>query len=376
QFRTAVEAYVASLPVEDKVAGLFIVSPEQITGVQTAVMAGDGTRDALSKYAVGGIVYADKNITGAAKFKEMLEKTKEFARVPLFLAINEEPGKGVLATKLKLAETIDEAEIAATQDPKVAYDQATTIASYLREYGLNLNLGIVADVLTNPDSESKDPNFGADPALCASMTAEMAKAYMQWGIASALKFFPGEGDNQGDTAGGLVTVERTLDEMKACEFTSFMAGLEAGANMLMVSHVFAPNVTGDNEQCSRSHTLLTDVLRVEYGLDDVIIITDALNKAAISSYYDSAEAAVASLKAGADMLLLPEDFVESYEGVLEAVSKGVVSIDRIDASLVRIFKVKFKGMSAAEVEALTAPVSEDSEDASGNNESGDTQDNE
>ena len=365
KFQAAVEAYVASLSVRDKVAGLFIVSPEQITGVDTAILAGEGTRAALEKYAIGGMVYSDKNITGAANFKEMLAKTVEFARIPLFLAVYEESGKGVLAGKLKLAPTEREGTIADTEDPNVAYQQATTIASYLREYGINLNLGIVADVITNPTNDGAAPSsFGPDPEKCAAMTAEMSKAYMQWGIASALMCFPGEADSLASTSTGLVTIERSIEEMRDCEFKSFFAGIEAGADMLMISHVYAPNLTGDNEQCSRSRHLLTDILRVEYGLDSVVFITDALNKAAISDYYDSAEAAVASLKAGADMLLLPEDFEKAYEGVLDAVTRGVVSLERIDASLVRIFKVKFKGLSAAEVDALTAMVNSD---ASGNN---------
>lgn len=360
KFQAAVEAYVASLSVKDKVAGLFIVSPEQITGVDAAILAGEGTRAALEQYAVGGILYSDRNITGAANFKDMLAKTNEFARIPLFLALYEEPGKGVLAGKLQLAETEREGDIADTGDPAVAYRQATTIASYLREYGINLNLGIVADVITNPTNDAAAPSsFGPDADKCASMTAEMAKAYMQWGIASALMCFPGEADSASSTQDGLVTIDRTLDEMKECEFKSFLAGIEAGADMIMVSHVFAPNVTGDNEQCSRSRNLITDILRMEYNLDDVVIITDALNKAAIANYYDSAEAAVASLKAGADMLLLPENFQDAYEGVLDAVTKGVVSLERIDASLTRIFKVKFKGLSAAEVDELTKTVNSD-----------------
>ena len=55
------EAIIQNMPLEDKVAGLFITTPESITGVSAAVQAGDGTKDALSKYPVGGIVYAAKN---------------------------------------------------------------------------------------------------------------------------------------------------------------------------------------------------------------------------------------------------------------------------------------------------------------------------
>ncbi len=367
-FLQAVEAYVAALPIEDKVAGLFIVSPEQITGVQIATLAGEGTRKALEQYAVGGIVYSDKNITGAANFKEMLTKTREMARIPLFLAISEETGNGVLAGKLKLAETMKASDIGATGDTQTAYEQASIIASYLKEYGIDLNLGLCADVLTDPENgEMAGHCFGTDADICAGMTGMMAKAYWQWGVNVALKSFPGEGSAASSTANGLVTVERTLDQARECEFKSFLSGISEGAQMILVSHEFAPAITGDNEQCSRSRTLLTDIIRLEFGLDDTIIITDALSKTAISAYYDSAEATVASVKAGADMILLPEDFKEAYDGLIEAVNAGIVSTDRIDASLERIFKVKFRGLSAEEIQRMTPSVNTPSEnDASGN----------
>ena len=355
-YTEALTAYLDTIPIEDKVAGLFMVTPEQLTGAKTVQQAGQGTKEAFDKYAVGGNVFSDKNIAGADKFKTMISNTQDYSRYPLFLAISEESGRGTLAGKLKLTSTLREDKVGESGDPQVASEQAVTIANYLKEYGINCNLGIVADVLTNAESKfEKERTFGSDPALCASMTSAMTQAYSQAGIITALKAFPGEGEVTENTD-GLVTVERSVDEMRSCEFTSFLAGIEAGADMLVVSHIYAPNLTGDNEQCSRSKTLMTDLLRIEYGLDDVIIVTDALNKAAIAEYYDSAEASITSLKAGADMVMMPENFPDAYAGVLQAVYDGVISTERVDASLMRIYRVKFKGMSIAEINELTNSV--------------------
>lgn len=73
---------------------------------------------------------------------------------------------------------------------------------------------------------------------------------------------------------------------------------------------------------------------------DGIIITDAMNMGAVAQQYSSAEAAVMALKAGNDMILMPSDFKAAYQGVLDAVAQGELSIERIDASLRRILRVK------------------------------------
>ena len=89
----AVDNYVAGMSLEDKVAGLFIVTPEQLTGVGTAVQAGEGTKEALAKYPVGGLVYFSQNIQSAEQIKEMLANTRSYSKYPLFLAVDEEGGQ-------------------------------------------------------------------------------------------------------------------------------------------------------------------------------------------------------------------------------------------------------------------------------------------
>ena len=130
--------------------------------------------------------------------------------------------------------------------------------------------------------------------------------------------------------------------MEAEEFLPFQSGIEAGADMIMVGHITAPNLTdGDSLPASISEKIITGVLRNELGYHG-IIITDAMNMGAITEYYKSDVAAIMALKAGADMVLMPENFEEAYQGVLDAVVDGTVSEERIDDSLRRIYRVKLK----------------------------------
>ena len=107
----------------------------------------------------------------------------------------------------------------------------------------------------------------------------------------------------------------------------------------MVGHLSAPNVTGDNTPASLSGKMITEILRGQLGYQG-IVITDAMNMSAITEYYTADQAAVMALQAGADMILMPEDFETAYNGVLEAVQNGTLTEERINESLKRIFRVK------------------------------------
>ena len=107
----------------------------------------------------------------------------------------------------------------------------------------------------------------------------------------------------------------------------------------MAAHISAPRVTGDDTPASLSKTMLTDILRGQMGYDG-IVVTDAMNMGAVTEQYTSVQAAVKALQAGADLVLMPEDFQEAYQGVLDAVKDGTLTEQRINESVTRIVKVK------------------------------------
>ena len=178
-------------------------------------------------------------------------------------------------------------------------------------------------------------------ASISSMVASSVKGLEETGVTACIKHFPGQGDADGDTHDGLATTDKTLEQLRETELKPFAAGAEAGAQMIMVGHIAVPSITGDNTPASLSKDVVTDILREEMGYNGVVI-TDALNMSAISEYYDSAQAAVMALKAGADMVLMPEDFEAAYEGVLAAVKDGTINEARINDSLARVYKIKYK----------------------------------
>lgn len=336
-----VNAGIEVMPLEDKVAGLFIVTPEAITGVSTAIKAGDGTKKALSDYAVGGIVYFSKNIRSQEQLQEMVSNTKLYSNYPLFIAVDEEGGSVSRLAEAGLGTKVDTAqELAQSGDVNNAYLAGDTIGQYLADYGFNLDFAPVADLANVEKSVIGNRSFGADAATVSPYVTSMMQGLADHEITACVKHFPGIGSTTQDTHKGLASTDRTAEEFRASEFVVFQAAIDAGADMIMVSHMSAPALAGDGTPCSLSEAVVTNILRNELGFKGVII-TDALNMSAISEYYSADEAAVMALRAGCDMLLMPEDFEKAYNGVLQAVRDGVIAEERIDDALRRIYRIKY-----------------------------------
>lgn len=337
------ESYYSEMPIETKVAGLFMVTPEAITGVSKATQAGEGTQEALNQYAVGGLIYFGQNILDKEQIATMLSSTTAKSSYPIFLAVDEEGGdvSRVANSKVEVTKVDDMAAIGAGGDASKAAEAGTTIGSYLSEIGFNVDFAPVADV-AGEGSALGNRSFGSDPQMVGEMVASAVGGIEGTGVSACLKHFPGLGSTSEDTHEGRVEITKSLDEMRASDFVPFSAGIEAGADFVMVSHATAPALDEENVPSSLSKKVITDILRGELGFEGVVI-TDALDMTAITEYYTPEEAAVMAIEAGADMLLMPEDFEKAYNAVLAAVEDGTISEERINESLNRIYRVKCAG---------------------------------
>lgn len=339
-----VNAGIGTMSLEDKVAGLFIVTPETITGVSTVVQAGEGTQQALAEHPVGGLIYFAENIQSEAQLKEMLGNTKQYAEYPLFLAVDEEGGSVARVASAGIGQEISPAgEIGATGDPQNAYNAGVAIGSTLAGLGFNLDFAPVADLANVEGSIMEGRSYGADAGMVSGFVTAMMRGLEEQNVTACLKHFPGIGSTGQDTHNGMATTDRTAEQFWADELAVFQAGIDGGANMIMIGHMAAPALTGDSEPSIFSKALVTDILRDRMGFEGVVI-TDALNMKAISEYYGADEAAIMAVLAGCDMLLMPEDYEKAYNGVLQAVSERNISEERINDSLRRIYRIKYAGM--------------------------------
>ena len=340
-------AVVSGMSLEQKIAQMFIVTPDELTGANGATVVGNTTKRVYAEYPVGGLIYEKDNFKTREQTQKMLKDMEalsiETVALPIFLSVEEEGGKAsVIASKspIDVDNIKNMSEVGATGDNTKAYEAGQTIGNYLYDLGMNMDFAPVADVLTNAGNTAMAKrSFGADGAVAGAMVCGVLDGLSENNVIGVVKYFPGYGCTGGDGSEGAVSTEKTLEELKASELVPFQLAIDTRAEFIMVGHVSVPSITGSTLPSSLSEYMITQVLRTDMGFEGVVV-TDAMNKKAITASYDSAEAAITAIEAGADIILMPEDFKEAYEGVLEAVRSGEISEERINTSLVRIVKAK------------------------------------
>ena len=338
QLEDYIDTVIAGMTLEEKVAGLIITTPEQLTGVDTATMAGNGTQTAIEAMPLGGLVYYAKNMQSTDQLKEMLANTIAYSKYPIFLAVNEggDDASSVQNSSIEVTAVKEPGEISSAAE---AYTLGSTIGTYLADLNFNVNFAPTADILHVDNAAVAGYCFSGDAAANAEYVSEFVRGLEEQGISAALKTFPGTGHLTNSTEDGTVNTDKSRADY-ADDFTVFKAGIDAGADFVMVSNIVASELSGGVAPCSMSSSVVTDILRGEMGYTG-IIITEPMNVTAITEYYSSAEAAIAALKAGCDMILLPENLQEAYQGILDGVKNGTVAEARINDSLKRVFRVKY-----------------------------------
>ena len=346
--RAAVDERIGAMTLEQKVAQLFIVTPEALVeGVSQVTQAGDMTREGVTAHPVGGIVYFAQNLLDPEQTTTMLANVKQFyadaGNVAPFIAVDEEGGTVVRVADNEAfgAQDVGDASaLGSAGDTEAAKRAAEQIADYLMPLGFNLDFAPVADVVDPLRSDTMGlRSFSSDAAVAADMVRAEVEGFRDKKMLCCAKHFPGIGAAAGDSHEGAITIEATNEELETVDLVPFRAAIEAGVPMIMVGHVSLPNIVGDSTPAPLSPAVVQGMLRDSLGYTG-IIVTDSLSMGAITDYYTPAEAAVAALKAGCDIPLMPERLDEAYQGVLSAVQVGELTEERLDESLTRILTAK------------------------------------
>ncbi|MBQ6773219.1 MAG: DUF3459 domain-containing protein [Synergistaceae bacterium] len=351
-FPLSSSAEIANMTLREKIGQLFIIRPEQlITNLKSKQVHSNndyGTSsltksmlETLKKYPAGGFALFTKNIDSPEQLKAFTKGLIEASEHYPIIAIDEEGGKisrianhkNFRVAKFKNAESI-----AGSNQTRTA---AESIAAYLKEFGFNMDFAPVADINTNPKNRVIGTRaFGDDPEFVSRNVSEYLDGLHAYNIAGSMKHFPGHGDTQGDTHTQTVSVHKTWKELLKSELIPFINNLDK-ADSVMIAHIRMKKVTRDNLPATLSRELVTNKLRGELGYNGVII-TDAMNMEAISKHYGSSNAAVKAIEAGCDIILMPDNYIKAFNGVLNAVKSGRISEQRINESVERIMTLKKK----------------------------------
>ena len=350
-----VELALRSMSLRQKVGQMFYGRPEMLDTTIHWFVGDDLTVNPMREisptmlvvnkdYPVGGIILYAHNIDNETQLKSFVAALKGLNGNPL-LCVDEEGGRvSRIANNpnfdLPRYESMD--SIGKTGDPHNAYECANTIGKYVKDFGFDIAFAPVADVNTNPENVVIGKRaFSDDPLIAAPMVTNYLQGFKDAGIVGCIKHFPGHGDTKNDTHTGYASSNKTWDEMLSCEMVTFKAGIKWGAELVMTAHISAPNVTGSDLPSTMSSIILQDKLRGELGYNN-IIVADAMEMGAISLRYSSARGAVGAIQTGVDIVLGPKNLLEAFDAVIDAVEKGQISEERINQSVRRILKLKYK----------------------------------
>lgn len=341
--------YYEDLTLEEKVGQLFMVNLEQLDtrkgNYYEFKKCTKTMKAALQEIPVGGVILFSRNISKIKQTQKLISGLQEGSQTPLFVAVDEEGGdvsRIASNPKMKTTEFPSAEEIGKTRDGDYVYEMGRTIAREIRSLGFNVDFAPVADVKTSKlNTEIGNRSFGDDPEKVSYMVSAFVQGCQERGVSATLKHFPGQGASDGDTHQENVDIDRSITKLRKTDFVPFQAGIKAGADFVMVSHISVSRVTETKEPASLSELVMRTILRDELSFRG-LIVTDALDMSSITDNYTAAEAAYQAFKAGADVILMPADLREAYQAMLGHVRDGSISEERLKESVIRILAAKLR----------------------------------
>lgn len=349
-----------NMTLEEKVGQMFIVNLEALDTTKGSYYEHRAVTSEMKKnleqYPAGGVILFSRNIETRKQTIELNKDLQANSTVPLWISVDEEGGdiaRIANNSNMKTTQFPPMEIIGASEDSDYCYDMGKTIGEEIKELGFNLDFAPVSDVRTNKNNtEIGNRSFGDDANKVASLSSAVVKGLQSTGVSSSLKHFPGHGDADGDTHQSSVNIGSDINRLRSVDFVPFRAGIKAGADFIMVSHISISRVAGNTLPASLSPLVMKDIVRNELEFKGVII-TDAMDMKAITNNYSAGDAALKSIKAGADVVLMPVDFVEAYNKVVNAVLTNDLSESRINESVQRILETKIKrGLIQSDTELI------------------------
>ena len=325
----AVEKLLSEMTLEEKVGQMFY----SFTPL-------GAEEDWITKYHMGGYVIPGDSFDNksADDVRAMIQGFQMKSKVPLLIGVDEEGG-----TVLRVSYH-EQLRSTGFDSPKNVYQSGgweaidateKEKAELLTSLGINVNNAPVCDITSNPESFIYDRSFSGDPEEVSTFVKKVVAICKQKKLGTVLKHFPGYGDNT-DTHEDMSYDSKPLDDFRNSDFVPFKAGIEAGADSIMVAHNIMADV--DPDYPASLSKKVHDIIRNELKFDGVIM-TDDLVMQAITKYTGTEAAAVTAAKCGNDILCCTE--VETqYPAVLSAVKNGEIPQEQIDASVRRILKWK------------------------------------
>ena len=359
---TSVDSIISGLSTEEKITMMLMPAFRTYDGTNVTAL-NDDLKNFLSDYGFSGVILFAQNNVSTEQTAELIHELQQAniadeARPQLLISVDQE-GAGV--TRLSHGtQGPGNMGLGATGDPQNAYDMGEIIGEELAAIGYNVDFAPVVDVNNNPSNPVIGVrSFSDDPDTVSQFGSSFMSGLKSQNVITSLKHFPGHGDTDTDSHTGLPMVEKTYEELLENELIPFKACIDDGAEMIMTAHIQYPEIEKETYTSIKdgseiylpatlSKTIITGILREDLGFDGVVI-TDAMEMAAISQNFNRLDAAKLAINAGVDILMIPvqttsldgiADIKQYISDVASLVDSGEISADNVDAAVRRILTLK------------------------------------
>ena len=330
EYYNQAENILKSMTLEEKVGQMFLARYPESNVINE-----------IKNEAPGGYVLFGRDFDNKTKqqMKDELNKNQQASKIPLILGVDEEGGTVVRVSSHKaFRETkfLSPQQIWTQGQLPAILEDSKEKSKLLKEIGLNMNLTPVADVPTNKNAFIYDRAYGRGAEKTAIYVSELIKTMNNDKMISAMKHFPGYGDNV-DTHTGMAIDKRPYSTFEKSDFLPFKSGIEAKGPFILVSHNIVEAMDDKNPASlsKKVHQILKEDLQFT-GL----IITDDLAMKAVEEYVKNEEAAVQAVIAGNDMII-SSDFTKQKSEIITAVKNNKIDENRINESVKKILACKY-----------------------------------
>jgi beta-N-acetylhexosaminidase len=354
-----VKKKLQQLTLEEKVGQMILA------GVQGTALD-EQAKQMIADQKIGGIIFYASNVTtlqGTAAFVQSIKQTNGHNPVPILMSVDQEGGK-----VSRMPDTVESIpsnrKVGKTNDTALAEEMGTLLARQIKLAGFNVDFAPVLDINSNPKNPViGDRSFGTTADLVTRMGIAEMKGLRSEGVIPVVKHFPGHGDTSVDSHLDLPVVNKSEKQLAELEWIPFQAAVKENAEAVMVAHILFPKLDSEYP-ASLSKIIIGDHLRKKLKYDGVVI-TDDLSMGAISKNYPLNKAAVATVQAGSDILLVAHSYESArtiFDTLISAVKSGEIKESRIDQSVYRIlalkqhYKLSDDQQAAGDVKQLNADI--------------------
>ena len=282
---------------------------------------------------LGGLIVMDDGLVDNIR---MVNELQSLARIPMLVSIDAEWGAAM--RYFEYAAFPRAMQLGALDDEQLVEQMGRAIGEELSELKIFMNFAPVVDVNNNPGNPVINTrSFGEDREKVARLGAAYVRGMQSAGVWGSAKHFPGHGDTDVDSHLGLPILPFDRARLDSLELYPFRRLIDEGVAMVMVGHLSVPALDSTGTPASVSKPIVTGLLRNELGFDG-IIITDALGMQGVAK--GNANAAMEAYKAGADILLMPQDARQTIDGLDAAFQGGELDETGLDARVRKVLALK------------------------------------